>query len=133
MPLEILLPLVVLGVPLIVWLARLTGAEKESFLLTASSIKARLKRERDDFACNDMLIAADQHAALATDPDSGETGLVFVFGDKTVARLFTAGQDTKIEDKPSGLRLSFKDFTLPDLDITLNEDEKSLWKQRLSA
>lgn len=123
MPLNILLPLVVIGIAAIAVMLHLTGKSKRARLTQDSARAAWLRHFPDDQVA--QVLAADEGHAALVETNQG-WGLIWSFGADTVARHLT---DVAIEDTKQGLRFKFSDFTAPSVRVILAPDERMIWRK----
>lgn len=129
MPLEILLPMVVIGITGVVLLIRWLRPTPD-FRLDNNDKVANIWNHRNvDVAAKTVhLNAARTHALIET---AQGFGLVWVFGADPVTRLL----DHPFEVAPSstGLRIQTHDFTAPRIDVVLSGGEITRWGEILKA
>ena len=122
MPLEILLGLVVAGIAGIALLTMALGlAARRS--LSQESARAEWLRHFPDDAVQSVWVAQDGHSALIL-TEAGP-GLLWPMGADTVGRRLI---DFDMIDTPTGLDITFHDFTAPRARLRLGEDERLVWK-----
>lgn len=123
MPLEILGPMVVLGIAGIALLLHLTGRTAPMRLETEEDARRAWLREHGEDAPGAVLVAASGRAALLR-LSSGALGLVTVMGADPSARYLTGAS---WETTAQGLRIRPPDFAAPRFDIALSEDDRAAW------
>lgn len=129
MPLEILVPFVVLAVAAIMLVIVRSGLSKQAAIASAEAARRRFRIDYPaaDIAC--VLIDDDRKTALLAMRNSGEAGLVLAFGDRTVTRLLTPGDVRSMAAGNAGFTLRFDDFTAPVLAIALAGDgDRAVWR-----
>ena len=122
MPLEILGPVVVLGIAGIALLLHRLGLS-EQFELTGEHTRTAWLREVPDDVPTQILIAKTRNAALLR-LASGELGLVSVMGADTAARYLT---DARWQHSDEGITLHLPDFAAPHVTIPLEPHEQAQW------
>ena len=123
MPLEIMGPMVVLGIAGIALLLHLTGQTAPMRLQTEEDAHRAWLREHGEDAPGIILVAADGRAALLR-LASGALGLVTAMGADPSARYLTGAS---WETTTKGLRIRLPDFAAPRFDIALSEDDRAAW------
>ncbi len=123
MPLEILLPIVVVGITCIVLLIRWLRPTPE-FRLHDTDQAAEIwnHRNHDIVAGAVHLNVARTHALIET---GGGIGLVWVFGADPVTRLLD--QPVVFKSRGNGLSIQTRDFTAPRVDVMLDGAEITHW------
>lgn len=126
MPLEILLILVIGGIGAIALLLWLTGLGAQK-VLTEEETLSEWARHYPDDQVKSVWLTHDCHAALVV--TETKPGLLWVLGADTVARhLF----DFDMIDDTRGLSIDFHDYTAPTVRLTLDEDERVVWKNLIT-
>ena len=122
MPLEILGPMVVLGIAGIALLLYRLGLA-EPFQLTGEHSRTAWLREVPDDVPTQILIAKTRQNALLR-LASGQLGLVSVMGADTTARYLT---DATWQHTDTALTLRLPDFAAPQFTIPLEPQEQAQW------
>ncbi len=122
MPLEILGPMVVVGIVGIALLLRYLGLA-EPFQLTGEHTRTAWLREIPDDVPKQILIASNRENALLK-LASGKLGLVHVMGADTMARYLT---DATWQHADTALTLKLDDFAAPHFTIALAPQEQAKW------
>jgi hypothetical protein len=126
-PLEILLPMVVIGITGVVLLIRWLRPTPDLKLSDARQVAEIWTRRNPDIAVGAVHInGAQSHALVET---AQGVGLVWVFGADPVTRLLDHPFD--LEKNASGLRIRTHDFTAPHIDLALNATEITRWSDIL--
>ncbi|NOX39505.1 MAG: hypothetical protein GXP05_03055 [Alphaproteobacteria bacterium] len=130
MPLQVLLPLVVIGITAIVLLIRAMRPTPPLTFATTDQAKAVWDhRNHDHEATRAHLNLAQTHALIETRQG---IGLLWSFGVDPVTRHFRPPVACRQTTK--GLRLVTHDFTAPIIDIPLTDrDIRTTWQQLLTA
>ena len=128
MPLEILGPLVVLGIAGIAILTHVMGFSRPYTFADEEDARARWLREYEDDQVTAVTLSHDRHAALI-ETDHGP-GIVWAMGADTAAKRLTA---PRLEPRPDGLRLRFRDFTAPAIRLRLDPSEAAIWQDKLKG
>ncbi len=126
MPLYLLLVLVIGGISLIAVLLHRLGKSHKAVLNAQSASHAWTRHFPDD-EVRGVIVAQDGHAALV-ETDQGP-GLLWSFGADTVGRHLQGYHLTKA---PDHLTVIFADFSAPRVTVHLNNDERTLWQQKLA-
>lgn len=101
--------------------------------LDESLARRRLGEDWQDFEAEDVWVAADRRAALATDRRSARLGLVFAFGDKLPSRLLGPGDVTACSLQGGRLVIETKDFGRHHFVLASTGDADTRpWAERLS-
>jgi len=126
-PLEILLPMVVIGIICIVLLIHWMRPTPEFRLEDRKQVAdIWAHRNPENTASTIHLNGARSHALIET---AQGFGLVWVFGADPVTRLLD--QPFELEASGSGLRILTHDFTAPRVDIVLDTAEITRWSDIL--
>lgn len=126
MPLEILLPMVAIGITTIVVLTHLFGFSK-TFKFTGDELaSARWLRENPYDTVDGVVINHDRSVALIS--ASSGLGAVWAMGADTTTRHL---DHSDIEITDYGLMLRLHDFAAPKLHLQLDTDEMQLWQAKL--
>jgi len=128
MSLEILLALVIGGIAGIAALLHFLGLTAPHRFTDEATAAAAWEREVPELPVTKVSLATDAHAALIT--YGGGHGVVWSFGDDTVARILGANQP---EVTQTGLRFTFPDFGSSNLDVQLDEKTRAAWLKLLEA
>ena len=129
MPLEILGPMVVLGIAGIALALHLLGLTAPRHQTTEDDARAAWLREHPDDNIAQVLLARSGRAALIT-LASGERGLVYVMGADTCAHPLTGAQ---WQQRKGAIRVTIPDFAAPRFDIMLAPGELSQWMKETQA
>lgn len=128
MPLEILGPLVVLGIAGIALLLHWLGLTAPRHFRTEDDVRRAWAREFPNTPPQDILMSSDAKAALIL--LGNRAGLTWCFGDDTVSRLLR-GHETTIT--PSGLRIALADFGAPQVNVTLTSADLAKWQEAMNS
>ena len=132
MPLEILVPFVVVAVAVIMLVITRSGLSRQARVGSAEAVAARFAIDYPDCAVADILIADDGRAALLLMRDTDAAGLVRAIGDRTTTRFLNPGSLSSVTEHRSGLVLSSTDFTWPRQRIQLAEAaQRDRWRMAL--
>ncbi|WP_298678798.1 hypothetical protein [uncultured Lentibacter sp.] len=123
MPLEILLPLVVLGIAGLGLALHLLGFSTPLRLTCEAHVRAAWLREHPEDAPQTILLTQDGRAALLR-LASGHLGLLRALGADTVAQYL--GRATW-QITANGIKLTLPDFATQPLNIRLTEAERQDW------
>lgn len=123
MPLEILGPMVVLGIAGIALALHLLGLTAPRRLTTKDEARAAWLREHPDDDIAQVLLARSGRAALIT-LASGARGLVYAMGADTCAHPL---KGARWQQRKNALRVGLPDFAAPHFDIALAPDELPIW------
>ncbi len=126
MPLQVLLPLVVVGIGAIAMALHLLGLSKpRRFADTDQAIQAWL-REAPQSSARDAVLSTDNQAALIALSDG--FGLVWCFGADTVARPLG---DATYHNTPDALIIRFSDMGAPQAKVNLSDQDREIWHNTL--
>lgn len=126
MPLEILAPLVVIGIAGIALLTHLMGFSVSYTFADEDDARARWLREHTGDEITKVILSHDRHAALIETRHGA--GIVWAMGADTVAKRMTRA---RVEELSHGLCLRFDDFTTPTVSLRLDADEAVIWKAKV--
>ncbi len=126
MPLNILLPMVVIGIAGIAALLHLLGLSRALHFADPDSARAAWNREFPDTPALQVILCQNKRAALIDTPDG--PGVVWSMGADSTARFLTGARAMR---KPDGIALRLPDFTAPNLRLRLDPDETNLWLTHL--
>ncbi len=122
MPLEILLPMVILGIAGITVLLHLLGLSRPVLLANQSAARAAWLDEFPDDPPDRITLSQDHRAALIQTVQG--VGVVWPMGADTTARYLI---DAQITLTAKGLRIDLPDYTAPRINLTLDTAEADLW------
>lgn len=122
MPLEILLPMVVLGIAGITVLLHVLGLSRPALLADGQAARAAWLDEFPEDMPRRVILSHDHRAALI-ETDRGK-GVVWPMGAHTTARYLEGAQITRTA---RGLRIDLPDYTAPRIHLTLEADEAETW------
>lgn len=126
MPLEILGPLVGVGIGLTVFLVWLLVNAPPRLLASREDAQRALARDDAEARLGDCLFAEDGRAALCRiDEPPGRIALLSVMGSRHVTRCASAGDIRQVEINGNGLTVRLADFTFPQFSIRLADDEQA--------
>lgn len=132
MPLEILVPFVVIAVSVIMLVITRSGLSRQARLGAPEAVAARFEIDFPACALADILIADDARVALLIMPDTAAVGLVRAIGDRTTTRLLDAGALSSVIERETGLVVTSTDFTWPRHFIRLADAaERARWRTAL--
>lgn len=131
-PLPILLPIVLLGVGGTVALVHLLGNTPAPRVEDEDAALARLREDVSDAEASQVVITSDRRAALLALTD-GRLALVAGVGDGLATRMLGAAFLRRVDRRPDGLRLRFRDPGFPALRLRLDEQVRDTWEERLRA
>jgi hypothetical protein len=129
MPLNVLLPIVIVGIAGIAVLLHLLGRTAPRRLSDAEEALQAWAREYPDETAIEAWPSADLRAALILLVD-GRAGLVWCMGDDTVARLL---EHFDLLDTETGLDLRLQDISAPHVSVRLSEPDRRRWKEFILA
>jgi hypothetical protein len=127
MPLNILLPMVVIGIATITIVLHLLGLSRRITLIDADAARAAWDREFPADPAAAATLSHDHHAALIETATGGH-GIVFPMGADTTAR-YLAG--ARLHETARGLSIALPDFTAPRIRLRLDTDEAARWPQMM--
>ncbi|EBA15052.1 hypothetical protein RSK20926_04192 [Roseobacter sp. SK209-2-6] len=128
MPLEILLILVIGGIGAIAVLLHLTGRSRLRRMDMTTAGAAWL-RQFPESEVKHITLSGDGLAALVfTTEDEAPVGLVWSFGDDTVARYLNP---LVLRETKKGLQFRLPDFAAPEVSLQLTPEEKQNWQRLL--
>ncbi|MEQ8291107.1 MAG: hypothetical protein RIA08_02790 [Roseovarius sp.] len=122
MPLQILLPMVVIGIAGIVILLHLLGRSELARLEDEAAARRAWLREYPDTPPTRVILSHDRHAALIETAHGA--GVVWPMGMDTTARYLRGAEIHRTKD---GLRVDLPDFAAPRIRLRLNDEEADLW------
>ncbi|MEQ8988062.1 MAG: hypothetical protein RID15_10025 [Marinovum algicola] len=122
MPLQILLPMVVIGIAGIVVLLHVLGRSELARFEDEDAARQAWLREYPDTPPTRVILSHDNHAALV-ETEYG-AGVVWPMGMDTTARLLRGAAICRTKD---GLLVDLPDFAAPRVRLRLNDDEADLW------
>lgn len=128
MPLHILGPMVVIGIAAIALILHLMGRTSPRRLADETEARAAWEREYPENAALSVFLSTDQRAALIR--ATRGVGLVWCFGDDTVARIVTKSKTFRTD---AGLAFERREFAARHIDVTLDADDLALWKSQLET
>lgn len=128
MPLTILGPLVVIGILAIALILHLMGRTDTRRFATEAEARDAWEREYPENPALKVLLSSDNRAALIR--ATRGLGLVWCFGDDTVARIVTK---SKTHPTARGLAFERREFAARHIDVTLKADDRALWQTQLEA
>ncbi|MEO1001233.1 MAG: hypothetical protein AAFW69_11640 [Pseudomonadota bacterium] len=133
MPLELLGPLVVLGILGVVALVHMTGGSARPGLAGPEHARAAFTAARPEAEVAEVELMPGGQAALVT-LAGGDAALLWLMGDDPVVRELEPGILTRVEVGRRGLRLHLADFTAPRVEIAMADPgDRAAWAGRLSA
>lgn len=113
MPLEILAPMVVLGIAFAVILVRFSGLSHRASLANKSQVREILTIDYPEESIHEIHLQKDGRTALATF-ESGKVGTINVMGAKFLTRKFSKGDVVSVTRTGNeGITARFNDFTHP--------------------
>ncbi|MFK7940121.1 MAG: hypothetical protein AB8B82_12120 [Roseovarius sp.] len=122
MPLEILLPMVILGIAGITVLLHLLGLSRPALLADQAAAQAAWLDEFPQERPLRVTLSHDHRVALIETAHG--TGVVWPMGADTTARYL---EDAHIVRTANGLRLDLPDYTAPHIHLTLDASEADTW------
>lgn len=122
MPLQILLPMVVIGIAGIVVLLHMLGRSELARLEDDDAARRAWLREYPGTPPARVILSHDRHAALIE--TARGAGVVWPMGMDTTARFLRGATIRRTKD---GLCIDLPDFTAPRIRLRLNDDEADLW------
>jgi hypothetical protein len=126
MPLEILLPMVVLGIAGITLLLHVLGLSCPALLADGQAARAAWLDEFPEDKPQRVVLSHDHRAALI-ETAKGK-GVVWPVGADTTARYLQGAQITRTA---RGVRLDLPDYTAPHIHLTLDAAEADSWPRML--
>lgn len=122
MPLNILLPMVIVGIAGIVLLLHLLGLSRPARFETEAQARAAWLREFPDDIPQRITLCEHRGAALIGLADG--FGVVWPMGADTTARHLTSAQITRAA---GGLHITLPDYTAPRIHLRLGAEEAAQW------
>jgi len=123
MPLNVLLPMVVIGIVAIAVILHMLGLSRRTVMSDSNQACIAWDDEFDEDPAQDAVLCHDGHAALIT-ARSGRHGIVFAMGADTTARYLDGA---RLGATATGLRVDLPDFTAPHIHLTLDAGEAARW------
>jgi hypothetical protein len=127
-PLEILLPMVVIGITGVVLLIRWLHPTPDYRLADQDQV-AKIWNHRNVEVAARAVHLNTEHSHALVETDQG-VGVVWVFGADPVTRLLD--QPFDLEPSGNGLRIQTNDFTAPHIDLALDGAEIDRWHNILA-
>lgn len=126
MPLNTLLPLVIVGIGGIAVLLHLLGLSRRARFDSDATARAAWLREFPGDVPTRVTLCQNHSAALIE--ASQGSGIVWPMGADTTAR-YLAG--ASINQTETGLRIDLPDYTAPHIHLTLAAEEVAIWSSLL--
>ncbi|MEM9278637.1 MAG: hypothetical protein AAGA76_08690 [Pseudomonadota bacterium] len=123
MPLYILVPMILVGLPLVIVLVYWTTRDRKSEPLYAETAKERFLRDFPNFRIKEVMISDHGNSALVFSGQGGETGLVYEIGKNHLTRLLDEHTIIKVEETKAGIDLYVNDFTLKKISLPFSDVE----------
>lgn len=123
MPLNILLPMVIVGIAGIAVLLHLLGLSRPASFDTETRARAAWLREFPDDVPVRITLCEDHSAALIGLADG--FGVVWPMGADTTARHLTGAQIISAKD---GIHITLPDYTAPRIHLRLRAEEAAYWR-----
>jgi len=129
MPLEILVPFVVIAVSVIMLVITRSGLSRQARLSSDQAVAARFGIDFPECTVADIMIDDDRCTALLIMQDTDAVGLVRAIGDRTTTRMLNAGALFSVVERDTGLVVTSTDFTWPRHVIQLaGAAERARWR-----
>ena len=122
MPLQILLPMVVIGIAGVVILLHMLGRSELARFEDEDAARLAWLREYPGTPPTRVILSHDRHAALIETAHGA--GVVWPMGMDTTARFLNGADIRRTGD---GLRIDLPDFAAPRIRLRLEDDEAELW------
>lgn len=132
MPLEILGPLVVVGLLLVIGAVHFSGGSIARNILDEKNAQQRFALDFPDYAAGKVILDANHQTAFLLFRKPEELGLVRKMGHHSLTRLIAPGSVREFGETPEGLKLRLNDVTLPVIEFRCkNSKQKTLVIQAL--
>ena len=128
MPLHILGPLVVIGIAGIAVILHLLGRTSPRRFADEAEARTSWEREYPQNPALSVHLSSDNRAALIR--ATRGLGLVWCFGDDTVARVVTR---SKTRPTATGLAFERREFAARKIHVTLDADDRAAWQTQLDS
>lgn len=122
MPLQILLPMVVIGIAGVVILLHMLGRSELARFEDEDAARRAWLREYPGTPPTRVILSHDRHAALIETVHGA--GVVWPMGMDTTARFLNGADIRRTGD---GLHVDLPDFAAPRIRLRLEDDEAELW------
>ena len=122
MPLHILVPMILIGLPLVIGIVYWTGREKEKPALSQELIRTRFAEDFPAFDVREAIISDNGNSALLFPADNSEAGLLHSMGQNYLTRLLGKDFVREVKETPQGIDLYVNDFTLKRIAFPLTDD-----------
>ncbi|MEM7216241.1 MAG: hypothetical protein AAF423_11925 [Pseudomonadota bacterium] len=123
MPLYILVPMILIGLPVVIILVYWTTRDRRSDPLNPQTVEKRFTRDFAGFRSSSVIISDSGNSAFLVSKDSDEVGLLYAVGKNYLTRLLDRNAIRKIEETKSGIDLYVNDFTLGKISVPLSDIE----------
>ena len=112
MPLTILVPMILVGLPLVIGLVWYMGGSENWQSLDTEKAVDRFKRDFPGFEISDVILAENRESAILLTEPGKAPGLVLRVGKNCLTRVLDHDTMRGYQETDSGLKLEFHDFTL---------------------
>ncbi|MEM9010307.1 MAG: hypothetical protein AAGE18_03715 [Pseudomonadota bacterium] len=130
MPLELLAPLVVLGVAIVVLAVHVSGGSRPLSLATEAAVRAAWAEAEPDRPLSEVLPCPDGRAAVVID-GAGVPALLWTLGADPVVRELHPGVLRAVEERREAIRLYLDDFAAPVVEIGVPDTAvRAVWIAR---
>ncbi|MEM9329893.1 MAG: hypothetical protein AAGA53_01125 [Pseudomonadota bacterium] len=123
MPLHILVPMILIGLPLVIVLVYLTTRDRKQERLSKESAVQIFSRDFPNFIAHEVVLSDQADAAFILSDQQNEIGFVKEFGKNHLTRLLDREFLSKVEVTTSGIDLYVNDFTLNRISILMGNLE----------
>ncbi len=134
MPLEILAPVVLVGIVVVVLMVWLLANHPPRLLENAEIVSGLFLSDYPEAVVSGSWIISDDKklAVCGLSAPKGAVGLAEVLGSKHVTRLLSAADIREVREEQDGIVFHLDDFTLPSVRIAAQEQEKRLQIMQIS-
>ena len=133
MPLYILVPMILVGLPLVIGLVYLTTREEPDVSLDQNAAIARFKEDFPNCVVSKVILSEEGHHAFLFLQDDDGLGFVSGIGKNFLTRMLTSENVRDIRTTNNGLEISLREFAFRKRLIRLdNQDAKQQIAQRLT-
>ncbi len=126
MPLNILLPMVIIGIGGVAVLLHMLGLSQRATFNTKATAHAAWLREFPDDAPDRVTVSQNRQAALIE--GGWGRGIVWTMGADTTARHLAGARVVPTE---KGVCIMLPDYTAPQVDLALDQSEAPIWASLL--
>lgn len=123
MPLSILVPMIMVGLPLVIGLVYYVNKNKKHTSLTPELASSLLQADFAELNVKSVVIDDTASTAVVSTDDNDKIGLIAAMGQNFITRIGEPGFIKSVDETETGISIRTNDFTLRQIRLEFSDHE----------